>query len=422
MCRWLTTLARAVPARSVVTFLELLIGAMITDRGFVTEAFLAIMPRRGWQAYYKWLERGRWSWVAVARALCRILVADFTTPLWYLVIDDTLVLRVSKKAPGVGTHFDHSQKPNRPSYIWGQGWVTLAAVIRGRSVAASWAIPILSRMVRKGGNHGKLTTARVLLRTVRGFFGKARLLLDAWYMRASVIHYAMAEGFTIIGQVRRDLALYLPAKPTGKAGRPPKFGTKMTETAVAATLPETRAFLFIYGQGQTIRYRSTIVLAKFLGGLPVRAVWISLEKDGIPQPTRLLLSTDTSIPAREVIEAYALRWPIEPMFNSLKHGVGVKEVWQQSRQTLHRWVHILSAAFALTQMLAVHDPDIALQLAIIAPWRRERHPTAGMVKRGIAILFRNVSVNPLWDRKQRKFQSPNAPDACAQAPPHTRTA
>jgi hypothetical protein len=30
------------------------------------------------------------------------------------------------------------------------------------------------------------------------------------------------------------------------------------------------------------------------------------------------------------------------MFCSLKHGIGVKETWQRRRQTLHRWVQILS--------------------------------------------------------------------------------
>ena len=245
--RWLTALAEAVPARSALTFLELRVGAMISGRGFVTEAILAIAARRGWQAYYWWLEKGRWSWVAVARRLCSLLATDFPSGPWHLVIDDTLVPRASKKAPAAGTHFDHSRKPNRPTYIWGQGWVTLAAIVRGRSVASSWAVPLLSRLVRKGGNHGKLTTARVLLRTVRGLFGNARLFLDSWYMRASVIQYALAEGLTVIGQARKDLALYRPPpRSTRKRGRPAKRGAKMTTDAVAA-LVETRSFMFLYG-------------------------------------------------------------------------------------------------------------------------------------------------------------------------------
>ena len=227
LCAWLTLLAQAVPNRSALTFLELLLGAMITDRGFVTEALLAITPRRKWPTYFKWLEGGKWSWIAVAQRLCKILVTHFAPPVWYLVIDDTLVPRASKKAPDVGFHFDHSRKPNRSRYIWGQGWVTLAAVVHAKTVATSWAVPLISRLVRKTGNHGKLTGARVLLRVVRGLFGQGRLLLDTWFMRASVITFALDEGLTVIGQVRKDLALYRPppARHVGQRGRTPKYDT-----------------------------------------------------------------------------------------------------------------------------------------------------------------------------------------------------
>src|SRR6201994_958945 len=250
-----------------------------------------------------------------------------------------------------------------------------------------------------------------LLRVVRGLFGQGRLLLDTWFMRASVITFALDEGLTVIGQVRKDLALYLPppTRHAGQRGRPPKYGAKMTEQAVA-TLKETRSFMFLYGQGQIVRYRSAVVLAKFLGGRAVRAVRIRLEdENGLPKAPRLLISTEITMTAREIIDAYALRWTIEPMFCALKHGIGVKETWQRRRQTLHRWVQILSTAFALTQMMAVYDPAIARQLAIVAPWRKERHPTAGMVKRGLAAIFRNVSLLAVWDRKYRKFSGPIAP-------------
>src|SRR4051794_41581118 len=104
------------------------------------------------------------------------------------------------------------------------------------------------------------------------------------------------------------------------------------------------------------------------------------DENGKTKKPPILNTTDNTMAARDIIDADALRWTIEPMFCSLKHGIGVKETWQRRRQTLHRWVQILSTAFALTQMMAVYDPVIARQLALVAPWRKERHPTAGMVK------------------------------------------
>src|SRR3954469_5492726 len=115
--------------------------------------------------------------------------------------------------------------------------------------------------------------------------------------------------------VYRMLTLYQPppARHVGQRGRTPKYGAKMTEQAVA-TLKETRSFLFLYGQGQIVRYRSAVVLAKFLGGRAVRAVWIRLEdENGLPKAPRLLIATEITMTAREIIDAYALRWTIEPM-------------------------------------------------------------------------------------------------------------
>src|SRR3954452_5597699 len=305
LCAWLTLLAQAVPNRSVLTFLELLVGAMITDRGFVTEALLAITPRRKWPTYFKWLEGGKWSWIAVAQRLCKILVTHFAPPVWYLVIDDTLVPRASKTAPDVGFHFDHSRKPNRSRYIWGQGWVTLAAVVHAKTVAMSWAVPLISRLVRKAGNHGKLTGARVLLRVVRGFFGQGRLLLDTWFMRASVITFALDEGLTVIGQVRKDLALY---RPSPRCRRPAPSCSSMVKVRSSAITPPS-CWRNSSAAGRSAPSGSGWRVAT------VRPVWTRREdENGLPKAPRLLISTEITRPAREIIDASASRWTIEPMF------------------------------------------------------------------------------------------------------------
>jgi hypothetical protein len=110
--------------------------------------------------------------------------------------------------------------------------VTLAAVVHAKTIATSWAVPLISRLVRKTGNHGKLAGARVLLRVVRGRFARGRLLLDTWFMRASVITFALNEGLTVIGQVRKDLALYQP---------PPARHVGQRATSASAGVPPSMA-------------------------------------------------------------------------------------------------------------------------------------------------------------------------------------
>jgi DDE superfamily endonuclease len=104
----------AVPARVRTTFLELLIGAAATKGGHVTDAILAIGLRRAWTTYYWLLEYGRWSWLHVWQVLPGVLTALFAPAVWHVIVDDTVVERISTRAPGSVIHHNHHAKPNRP--------------------------------------------------------------------------------------------------------------------------------------------------------------------------------------------------------------------------------------------------------------------------------------------------------------------
>src|SRR3954447_12685772 len=219
-------LAAAVPRRTRTTFTELLLGAATTRGGHVTDAILAAGLSRSWTSYYWFLQRGRWAWLAVWRALLGVLEELFAPPVWHVVIDDTVVERISARAPGSLVHHNHAAEPNRSRFLRGQGWLCLAAVVeRGRRVGA---VPLMLRLVRRGTHRGKLTSARFLLRLLGGRLGRVRVLLDAWFMRARLIEAALADGHTVIGRVRRDLALYAVPRPPRRRrrGRPRKYGAR----------------------------------------------------------------------------------------------------------------------------------------------------------------------------------------------------
>ena len=126
-------IAAAVPARGRATFLDLLLGAAATKSGHVTDAILASGLSRGWSTYYWFLEQGRWSWLRVWAALLEVLTMLFRPAVWYAVIDDSVVERMSTEAPGSLTHHNHNAKPNRPKFLRGQGWLCLAAVIERKA-------------------------------------------------------------------------------------------------------------------------------------------------------------------------------------------------------------------------------------------------------------------------------------------------
>ena len=218
-----------------------------------------------------------------------------------------------------------------------------------------------------------------------------------------MISDVLTRGAIVIGQVRRDTALYEPPPPrTGKPGRPRKYGDRITREKLR-TLTQTHTELPIYGSHRTVRYRTAVCRARFLGGRPVRAVWLSMFVEGKWTAERLLLSTDPGHTAEDVIMTYSLRWTIEPMFAALKGGEGMIDMWMQSVETFHRWLTIVQIGRALIQMLAVKADAATTALAQVAAWRKERYLIAGMVKAGLVRAFWNIAPAEAWHRRGRKF-------------------
>jgi hypothetical protein len=117
----------------------------------------------------------------------------------------------------------------------------------------------------------------------------------------------------------------------------------------------------------------------------------------------LLLCTDLSLSAEEILPAYNRRWSIEDMFNQLKNRWGWKDTWQQSRQVLHRWAQIIATACALPQLLSMQDHNQLYELAKLAPWRKNHPLTTGRRRLGLQRIFAQVDIRSLWDPKSGKF-------------------
>lgn len=408
---WITFLAQSLPTRSVRTFIELLLGAMLTPAGFVTEAYLMLDMRNHWTSYYKWLERGRWSWMALVNQFARLVLSLYKEDVVYLAIDDTLTLRASKKAPASQIHHQHGNKPNLAEFVRGQCFVSLAVVFR-RGIGKYSAVPLLSRLSPSASNSGKLRAVEVMFRAVYKRFGgkPVRVLMDSWYMRRSLIEAIQGYGFEAIGQVRIDTRLCdsPPPRKPGQRGRSRKYGDAYTKKRIAH-LKRKEVTLHLQGREQTVRYRSKVLMARFLQGQLVRAVWCEYwdDKKRVWKRERLLLSTDTSLSAEEVIESYSRRWTIETLFHELKQLWGMKEAWQQTRQVLSRWIHITSVGYGLIQLLRIVGGDEVKELSQISPWRSQQPITAGRIRQGLARKLRHVCVRGWWDATLQKFQPPN---------------
>src|ERR671911_478770 len=189
LCRWVGEIVQSSPEAARLTLLELIVGALLASGGHVTQAILALTPRLGWQAYHWMLERGRFRLLGLISALCRIVRREIGERRCFVVIDDTLAPRCSAQAPGVAVRFDHAAKTNRPTFLLCQGFVTLSAVVPCRDRPRS--VPLVT---------------------------------------------GLRLGHEVIGQVRRDTALFAlpPPRQPGRRGRSRLYGARLDVDAVAA--------------------------------------------------------------------------------------------------------------------------------------------------------------------------------------------
>jgi hypothetical protein len=70
LCRWVGEIVQSSPGAARLTVAEPIIGAMLAGGGHVTQAFLALTPRLGWQAYHWMIERGRFGLLGLITVLC----------------------------------------------------------------------------------------------------------------------------------------------------------------------------------------------------------------------------------------------------------------------------------------------------------------------------------------------------------------
>jgi hypothetical protein len=211
LCRWVGEIVQSSPEAARLTLLELIVGAVLASGGHVTQAILALTPRLGWQAYHWMLERGRFRLLGLIAAVCRIVRREIGTGRCFAVIDDTLAPRCSAQAPGVAVRFDHAANARRSCCAsassrclpWCRAgidrarcpWSPACAAVRATPASSPWPRDCCAPSAPSG------------------------LLLDAWYMRGSLIRTALRLGHEVIGQATPPCSrCHRRASPEGAAG------------------------------------------------------------------------------------------------------------------------------------------------------------------------------------------------------------
>jgi hypothetical protein len=407
IAEWISAILQHVPKKLRPSLLELLIGAIIAS-GHISDALLAIDFFKHWTSYYKLIEYARFSVLSLAIGWFRLSCSldPSPRPLW--AIDDTICFRSSQKAPGADFHFDHSHKTNRPDFPLSQLFVTLFSIPQHEEKYS--AVPIWMHLMEKDGNSSKLEIARNIVLIANKHRADDRiplLLADSWYMKKPFIIPLLERQIHCVGQIRKDSALFLPPEPTnGKRGRPPKYGPRLSFQRVTEIFELESAYLTTWGQERKFEFYSFQAKTRFLDGRLCNCVWCRFSTDGKNYTDwHLLLSTDTSLCAKEIISHYAKRWSVESAFNDIKNSFGLAKAWQQTKKAFARWRCFICIAHGICTYCSLFFGKRLAELVPI-PWRKDHSMTPGWARIVLERIFRYFPVRLCWNRTLQKMIVP----------------
>lgn len=238
--------------------------------------------------------------------------------------------KCGRKMPAVKLLYQSGESNTKPEYIMGHSCQALALLARvGRFYHA---IPLCARihegLVFSNRDQRTLLDKLILLLASLQLTERVLLVADAYYASGKIIRGLFARGGHLVSRLKSNACAFEPAPASSGSrarGRPRLYGKKVRLKELFAAVMQTMASP-AYGEwGVTLQWTSRDLLWRPAGCL-VRIV-------AVIHPTRgriLLLSTDLSLPAAEIIRLYSLRFKIELSFKNALHTVGA---W-----TYHFWM------------------------------------------------------------------------------------
>lgn len=371
----------------------LTLGALLAPGKRTITALLRIVGLQREQAFHKYhrvLSHARWSARAASQVLLQQLLTKFIGQQPLVVgIDETLERRWGPKINARGIYRD-AVRSSESHFVKCSGlrWVSVMVLTKIPWANRVWALPFLTALapseryyVDKLRSHKKLTVwARQLLLQVKRWVGERSVIAvgDSSYAVIDLLRRLQGQ-VSLISRLRLDAALYepVPIRPAGQRGRKRLKGNRLpTLLAMAAdnqTCWEPLTVTDWYGgQSQTVDYCTGTALWYHTGKKPVAIRWVLVRLDG---KLTGLVSNDTQIEARQIIEYFIRRWSIETTFALVRAHLGVETQRQWSDKAIARTTPVLLGLFSLVTLLADSLAQQGLLVSEVSSWYVKPHPT-----------------------------------------------
>ncbi len=307
-----------------------------------------------------------------------------------LVGDGIKIPKQGKKMPGVKRLHQESESNTKPEYIMGHSLQSVSMLVH--AVNSILAVPLASRIhegiVTTNRDQRTLLDKMIMLLEILNIAMPYYFVADAYYANGKTVKGLLKKGNHLVARAKSNSVAYeKPGKRDPKSlGRPKTYGKKVKLKSLFNKQGKFEDMASpVYGEkGVTLTFRVCDLLWKPAGTI-VRFVLVN-------HPTRgkcILMSTDISLSAENLIYLYGLRFKIEHTFKQSVRVVGVfsYHFWMKDMTPLRRnhgnqYLHKESKCYRE----AVHRKLHAYHVFILA----------GSIAQGLLQYLATVHTKQVW--------------------------
>jgi len=163
---------------------------------------------------------------------------------------------------------------------------------------------------------------------------------------------------------------------------------------------DEKATLQLYSRDVEIKYKEKIVKAKFLDYEIVKAVWVEFDNNG---SLRLIISSNLTLSATQIIEQYSTRWNIEVMFNELKNSFRFKDNILHTVESYNRFLYFKIYAYIIIKLMLIeHKKTIIDYIKEFLPWRVHHEKgvivTSNSAKLALNSFFSRLEIEQIFPK------------------------
>jgi len=316
-------------------------------------------------SFHRFFSQARWNLDDLGHHIFQLLLPCCAEVL-VGAVDDTLARKSGRHIWGAAMHHDPLRSTQKhPFFAFGHNWVVFSLHVSFAFAPHKvWALPILVRLYRRRknpklapGRGGKLERKQVgqatdkqyrtrpqlaleMIQIVAGWVGqrKLRVLGDSEYAGGSISRHLPGNA-ELISRMTMKAALFdPPPAPTAGRGRRRKKGRRLSnpeQMAQDRRRPWTKTTVQLYGRKVKVWYYSIEALWYSSAGQKLLRIVVVRDPKGRRRDD-CFFSTDLTLTAPQILETFALRWPLEVCFRDVKQFLGFEDPQNRVSQATQR--------------------------------------------------------------------------------------